>query len=111
MLTLVTLASCLSLASLKQLNSEISNFPLVMWSHYSTHSTQEHDNSIKFEGVIDAIKAEAGSNEADLVVIVVKEKLSTPRLVQQASELEYIRTQVLSHATVYINVDESISAD
>ena len=82
MLSLVAVASCMSLASLRTLNSEINNFPLIMWSHNSEQTTQEFDTYIKAEGVFEAIKNEAGAHQADLVVIVVKEKLSTPRLVQ-----------------------------
>jgi hypothetical protein len=73
MLTLVAVASCLSLVSLRTVNSEIKNFPLIMWSHKSEQLTQEFDTSVKFEGVIEAIKNEANATQAELVVLIVKE--------------------------------------
>jgi hypothetical protein len=44
--------------------------------------TQEFDGAIQVDGVLEAIKNEAGATQAELVVIVMKEKLSTPRLIQ-----------------------------
>jgi hypothetical protein len=111
LISLLTLASLSSLAQLHKVDSEIKNYPLIMWSYNSDQTTQEIDTSIGSAEVFEAIKNQADASQAELVVVLLKEKLSTPKLVSNAASLSYIKTQVLSHATVYINVEESISAE
>ena len=108
---LFLLSATLSLASLSTLDSEIKNFPLIMWTHDSQSPTEELTQSLDKSSVIQTIKAQADASESQVVIVVVKEQLSTPRLVQRSRDLSHIKAKVLSHSKIYINVEESIKAE
>ena len=105
---LVALTSSLQFATLQAADSL--RYPLVMWAHDSNSLTEEIDAPLKSRGVLSEIISHAEESNSQFVLIAVKEKLTTPRLVSRADELTHLKDKVLSHSKVFVNVQDSLDS-
>jgi hypothetical protein len=83
---------------------ESKNWPLVMWSSNHDGAPQEFEFELLTGGVIQAMKDQADVIDSSLVLLFIKEKLSTQKLVRHAQQLPHLKSKVLSNSQVYTNV-------
>jgi hypothetical protein len=75
-----------------------------MWAHDSNSLTEEIEFPITAKGVLSEIISHAEESHSQFVLIAVKERLTTPRLVSRADELTHLKDTILSHSKVFVNV-------
>lgn len=102
---LVASALCISTLSASHVR-----FPLAMWSEKAFDEVRESHEPQHIELVLDSLTSAADASNASNVVVIVKEGLSSRHLAKNARNYNFIKSQLINHARLYTNLEESLNA-